>query len=97
MNIKLPDSSYEQQYYILSQIEYDREVSEYACKMIPLCVNQGITVGKSGESGKLLPWKFDNLEGNYDFSHKIWWETCLKCNYLPGKFTFFPALQGILF
>ena len=28
------------------------------------------TVGKSGESGKLLPGKFDQLEGIYDFSHK---------------------------
>ena len=28
-----------------------------------------VTVGKSGESGKLLPGKFDHLEGNYDFSH----------------------------
>ena len=28
------------------------------------------TVGKSGESGKLLPGKFDHFEGNYDFSHK---------------------------
>ena len=27
-------------------------------------------MGKSGESGKLLPGKFDHLEGNYDFSHK---------------------------
>ena len=54
------------------------------------------TVGKGGEFGKLFLWKFDHLEGSYDFSHeeihKTWWDICLKCNYLPGKFTFFPAL-----
>ena len=52
--------------------------------------------GKSGESGKLLPGKFDHLEGNYDFSpkelHKTLWEICWKCKLLPGKFAFFPDL-----
>ena len=31
--------------------------------------NGASTVGKSGESGKLLPGKFDHLEGNYEFQH----------------------------
>ena len=46
--------------------------------------------------GKSLPGKFEHLEGNYDFSHqeihKTWWEFIWKCNHLPGKFTFCPAL-----
>ena len=33
------------------------------------------TVGRSVESGKLLPGKFDHLEENYDFSYKEIHET----------------------
>ena len=32
--------------------------------------NINCRAGKSGESGKLLPGKFDHLEGNYEFSQK---------------------------
>ena len=35
-----------------------------------LATNVDVRAGKSGESGKLLPGKFDHLEGNYDFSQK---------------------------
>ena len=46
--------------------------------IIKLCVNvkrranakYSVTVGKSWESRKLLPWKFDNVEDNFDFAHK---------------------------
>ena len=57
---------------------------------------------KVGNLGSSFPGNLtvDHLEGNYDFSHKEihkkWWEICLKCNYLPGKFTFCPALMMCL-
>ena len=50
--------------------------------------------GKSGESGKLQPRKFEHLEGNYDFSpkeiHTTKWEIFVgNVNFFPGNLHFF--------
>ena len=57
------------------------------------------TVGQSGESGKLLPGKFDHFEGNYDFSHTEYIRQSGKfvgnVNFFPGNLHFFQPWSSV--